>query len=296
LDASRFEADFRERLRPARCRGACRGGRAQSSERFNQGRYNRYSYDAEKRQALEAWVRHVEALTSGGQGATIIPLTAAGRDVIRHPKTSFLGMFHMARRRLRAQLAAIELPDTAQFSDTVSWPITGTMNAMEPPDTIKHVSLPSDAIFGNMGGPTLPLLPPLLSRSGLLAAIEQIFRAEPELLRVKARLRDDLVKRRLHELSLQQTGSPDAYRVSSEAAFKRDVQLARRSILGKKHVHWMNGRGYVQAEEWEAYKKVLICRGLGNTRELPRRPLPGNGSRQKPLLIIGERRALAHEG
>jgi hypothetical protein len=31
----------------------------------------------------------------------------------------------------------------------------------------------------------------------------------------------------------------------------------------------MNGRGYVQAEEWEAYKKVLICRGLENTGELP---------------------------
>ena len=38
------------------------------------GVYQRHSFEDEKRQALEAWARHVEALTSGGQGATIIPL------------------------------------------------------------------------------------------------------------------------------------------------------------------------------------------------------------------------------
>jgi hypothetical protein len=103
----------------------------------------------------------------------------------------------MPRRMPRAQLAVIELPDTAQLSGAVSSPITATMDAREPPDTIKHVPFPSDTIFASMGGPALPLLPPLLSRSGLLAAIEQIFRAEAELLRVKARLRDELVKTRL---------------------------------------------------------------------------------------------------
>jgi hypothetical protein len=56
----------------------------------------------------------------------------------------------------------------------------------------------------------------------------------------------------------------------------RGKDKGRRTIGRKKKtdpdfppVHWMNGRGYVQAEEWEAYKKVLICRGLENTGELP---------------------------
>jgi hypothetical protein len=158
-------------------------------------------------------------------------------------------MFHMARTKLRAQLAAIELPDTAQLSGTVCWPITCTMKVIEPPDTIKHVYFPSDTIFGSMGGPALPLLPPLLSRSGLLAAIEWIFRAEPELLRVKATLRDEFVNTRLQELSLQQTGSPDAYRASSEAAFKRDVQLARRSMLGKKQTKKRSNRSKKRAQK-----------------------------------------------
>jgi len=150
---------------------------------------------------------------------------------------------------LRAQLAAIELPDTAQCSGKVSCPIIGTMNAMESPDTITHDFFPSDTIFGSMGGPALPLLPPLLSRPGLLAAIEQIFRAEPELLRVKARLRDELVETRLQELSLKQTDSPDAYRASSEAAFKRDVQLARRSMLGKKQTKKRLNRSKKRAQK-----------------------------------------------
>jgi hypothetical protein len=158
-------------------------------------------------------------------------------------------MFHMARTKLHAQLAAIELPDTAQFSGTVFWPIIGALNAIEQQDTIEHISFPSDTIFGSMGGPALPLLPPLLSRSGLLAAIEQIFRVEPELLRVKARLRDELIKTRLQELSLRQTGGPNAYRASSEAAFKRDVQLARRSMLGKKQTKKRSNRGKKGAQK-----------------------------------------------
>ena len=36
--------------------------------------YNRYSYDAEKRGALEAWSRYVEALVSGDPAGNVIPL------------------------------------------------------------------------------------------------------------------------------------------------------------------------------------------------------------------------------
>jgi|GEM_PF-6603067 len=56
----------------------------------------------------------------------------------------------------------------------------------------------------------------------------------------------------------------------------RGKDKGRRTIGRKKKsdpdfppVHWWNGRGYIQAEEWEAYKKILIRRGLENTRELP---------------------------
>jgi integrase len=38
------------------------------------GVYQHHAFTDEKRQALEAWAQHVEALISGGQGATIIPL------------------------------------------------------------------------------------------------------------------------------------------------------------------------------------------------------------------------------
>jgi len=38
--------------------------------------YNKYSYDAEKRTALDAWARHVEALVSGKPAANVIELAA----------------------------------------------------------------------------------------------------------------------------------------------------------------------------------------------------------------------------
>jgi hypothetical protein len=66
----------------------------------------------------------------------------------------------------------------------------------------------------------------------------------------------------------------------------RGKDKGRRTIGRKKkidpdfpRVHWWNGRGYIQAEEWEAYKKILIRRGLENTRELP----PAVCSQQNPI-------------
>jgi integrase len=40
--------------------------------------YNRYSYDAEKRTALETWSRYVEALVSGETAGNVIPLRGLG--------------------------------------------------------------------------------------------------------------------------------------------------------------------------------------------------------------------------
>lgn len=40
--------------------------------------YNRYSYDAEKRAALEAWSRYVEALVSGDPAGNVIPWRGIG--------------------------------------------------------------------------------------------------------------------------------------------------------------------------------------------------------------------------
>ena len=62
----------------------------------------------------------------------------------------------MAQRKIRASLAATEAPDTAQFLGTVARPeITGTMNAVEEPDTVGF-NFPPGTIFGSMGGAAPP--------------------------------------------------------------------------------------------------------------------------------------------
>jgi integrase len=40
--------------------------------------YTRYSYDREKRAALELWAERLEAVLAGGQNATVLPLRGAG--------------------------------------------------------------------------------------------------------------------------------------------------------------------------------------------------------------------------
>jgi hypothetical protein len=38
--------------------------------------YNRYSYDVEKRAAIAAWTRHVEAVVTGDAAGNVVPIRA----------------------------------------------------------------------------------------------------------------------------------------------------------------------------------------------------------------------------
>jgi hypothetical protein len=76
----------------------------------------------------------------------------------------------MSQRRIRANVAATEALDTAQFLGTVAWPeIIGTMNVVEEHD---YCGPPPGTIVGVMGWAPPPPLPPPSGRGALGKQIE----------------------------------------------------------------------------------------------------------------------------
>jgi hypothetical protein len=112
-------------------------------------------------------------------------------------------------------------------------PITGVMAVVEPPDKCGDglEPFPPGTIVGCFGGPVRWDLVQLTPQAGLFAAIEWILRTQPWLQEAKGSPRDDRVRRRLEEISVEFFGSRNAIKAASEAALRRDIQIVIQSII-----------------------------------------------------------------